>query len=163
MANLLTLKGEFIEDSFSLITDTDATLPEGDVIVPLSVWLAQKDSLLARSSKVAVWIAADETAEQISEHTEGLAFIAIDFPKFIDGRGYTTARLLAEQFGFNGTLRAIGDVLIDQLFFYHRVGFTEFDVREDQVKENAIAALSTFSETYQISVEQPEPLFRRRA
>ena len=84
-------------------------------------------------------------------------------PIFSDGRGYSTARLLAERFGYQGEIRAFGDVLIDQVYYLSRVGFNSLELRADQIVENAIKALSTFSEDYQTSANQPTPLFRRRA
>ena len=81
---------------------------------------------------------------------------------FVDGRGYTLARLLRERHGYRGELRAIGDVLRDQLYYLSRCGFDAFAMRADQVPQQALSAFDEFSEAYQASVERPEPLFRRR-
>jgi uncharacterized protein (DUF934 family) len=86
----------------------------------------------------------------------------VHFPTFTDGRGYSTARLLRERYGYRGELRAVGDVLRDQLFYLSRVGFDAFALRQDQDAEGALASLADFSESYQASVERPQPLFRRR-
>jgi uncharacterized protein (DUF934 family) len=90
------------------------------------------------------------------------ARVEVNFPKFTDGRGYSIARLLRERHGYKGELRAVGDVLRDQIFYLSRCGFDAFLLREDQDAEEALAALHDFSEAYQASVERPEPLFRRR-
>ena len=91
-----------------------------------------------------------------------LALIAVDFPAFKDGRGYSTAWLLRSRYGWTGELRAIGDVLRDQMFFYKRVGFNAYAVREDKDIEEALIGLNDFSDVYSGSIDQPIPLFRRR-
>jgi uncharacterized protein (DUF934 family) len=89
--------------------------------------------------------------------------IAVHFPKFADGRGYSIATLLRKRIGFTGELRAVGDVLCDQLFYMSRVGFDALALREDQDPETALKALAQFTHSYQDSVDTPSPLFRRRA
>jgi hypothetical protein len=86
----------------------------------------------------------------------------VNFPVFTDGRGYSIGRLLRERYGYTGELRAVGDIMQDQLFYLSRVGFDAFLLRADQSVEGAITALDSFSEAYQASVERPDPLFRRR-
>ena len=81
---------------------------------------------------------------------------------FSDGRGYSYAQLLSTQYGYSGELRAIGDVLRDQLFYLKRCGFNSFALREDQKIEEAVNNLSDFNETYQASSDNPKPLYARR-
>jgi uncharacterized protein (DUF934 family) len=87
--------------------------------------------------------------------------VAVDFPKFADGRGYSIAYNLRARLGYTGELRAIGDVLRDQLFYMQRVGFDAFAVRADKNIHDALKGLTDFSETYQSSWDQKNPLFRR--
>ena len=89
--------------------------------------------------------------------------IAIDFPVFNDGRGYSIAAVLRSRYKYRGDLRAIGDVLIDQLFFMRRVGFTSFLLRADQDHVKAAAKMRTFSDAYQGAADNPLPAFRRHA
>ena len=96
-------------------TAEGVAIPEGKVIVPLAVWQSRRDSLLARGD-VAVWLASDERPEALKDDVATLPLIAVDFPKFGDGRGYSTAYNLRARLGYQGELRAIGDVLRDQLF-----------------------------------------------
>ena len=91
-----------------------------------------------------------------------LSWSPVNFPQFTDGRGYSIARLLRERYGWRGELRAIGDVLRDQLFYLSRCGFDAFALRDDQDPHAALTAFDDFSEAYQASVERPQPLFRRR-
>jgi uncharacterized protein (DUF934 family) len=94
-------------------------------------------------------------------HFGRLSLVAIHFPKFTDGRGYSIAAAL-RHLGFRGELRATGDVLIDQLFFLKRVGFTSFALRADQDPAAARRALSTYSAVYQATADGAVPAFRRR-
>ncbi|MGB8339592.1 MAG: DUF934 domain-containing protein [Burkholderiales bacterium] len=156
-----------IDDTWQLLRPaSDGALPElpaqGDLIVPLALWQAQREALLTHKSKFGVWLAPNDEPENIATDLDKLTVIAVDFPQFTDGRGYSIARLLRERYKFAGELRAIGDVLCDQLFYMQRCGFNAFAVREDKNIQDALKALDDFSETYQVSVEQPQPLFRRR-
>ncbi len=96
-------------------------------------------------------------------YLDAVPLIAIDFPVFNDGRGYSTAAVLRSRYQYRGDLRAIGDVLIDQLFFLRRVGFTSFLLRADQDHLKAVAKLRTFSDAYQGAADDPLPAFRRHA
>jgi uncharacterized protein (DUF934 family) len=135
-------------------------VPDGKQIVPLNVWLAQKSQLQVRSD-IGVWIASDECAEVLGDAVTTLPLIAVDFPSFADGRGYSIAYQLRARQGFEGELRAIGDVLRDQLFYMQRVGFNAFATRPDRSIEDALKGLTDFSDTYQTSWDQKTPLFRR--
>lgn len=141
-------------------TADTVAIPAGKTIVPLKVWLLQKASLEQRSD-IGVWFSSDEQAKQLGADIQRFSVIAIDFPKFADGRGYSIAYNLRTRFGYNGELRAIGDVLRDQLFYMQRVGFNAFAVRADKNIHDALKSLSDFSEKYQTSVDEREPLFRR--
>ena len=89
------------------------------------------------------------------------SMIAIPFPLFTDGRGYSLARILREQYDFKGELRAVGDVLQDQLFYMKRCGFNAFVIRSDKNIEEALSSLHDFSVTYQAATDQPLPHFRQ--
>lgn len=139
-----------------------AEVPPGAVIVPLPVWQAQREALIARAD-IGVWIAPDQSADSLKDDFPRLKVIAVDFPKFTDGRGYSIAYNLRRRLGWQGELRAIGDVLRDQLFQMARCGFNAFATRADRSIHDALKGLSVFSETYQASVDNPVPLFRRVA
>jgi uncharacterized protein (DUF934 family) len=149
-----------------LVAGEDGFVPDfpdaADLVVPLKLWRLRRDDLLDRSGRSGVWLAADEDPAALAGDLERLALVAVSFPKFSDGRGFSTARLLRERYGFEGELRAIGDVLRDQLLFLSRCGFDAFALRADQDAESALAAFDDFSEAYQGAVDQPQPLFRRR-
>jgi len=109
-----------------------------------------------------VWLEANEGPEAIADDLQRFTLIAVNFPKFGDGRGYSIARLLRERYGYKGELRAIGDVLHDFLYFMKQCGFDSFALRDDQDVNEALAAFDTFSDGYQTSALRPVPLFRRR-
>jgi len=142
-------------------TPETVEVPAGKVIVPLKVWQARRDTLLARTGQLGLWFASDELAQSVKDDLDRFAVIAVDFPKFTDGRGYSIAYNLRKRFGYKGELRAIGDVLRDQLFQMARCGFDAYATRQDRSIDDALKGLTVFSETYQAAVDEPLPLFRR--
>jgi uncharacterized protein (DUF934 family) len=140
----------------------DAALPPGPVIVPLSLWKARRAELAARPAPVGVWLGPDDDPLELSADVSSLLIVAVHFPKFTDGRGYSTAVLLRTRLGYRGELRAFGDVGRDQLFYLKRCGFDSFRLASHRDPEAAIPGLETFSLRYQGSVDDPQPLFRKR-
>ncbi|MCX7628294.1 MAG: DUF934 domain-containing protein [Methylophilaceae bacterium] len=141
-------------------------IPSGKVIIPLSVWLARKEELAARvaASEIGVWLETHELVEDLVgslPDINALPVIAIHFPRFADGRGFSIATLLRTRFGYRNEIRAVGDVLRDQLFYMKRCGFDAFAIREDRSAEEALASLRDFSEPYQGAVDNPLPVWRR--
>ncbi|MFM9967820.1 MAG: DUF934 domain-containing protein [Burkholderiales bacterium] len=156
-----------VADKWQLLKlGADGALPsvpaEGDVLVPLKVWLAQHDALAVRAGLTGVWLDSNEGAETVAADLKRLPLIAINFPAFTDGRGYSTARLLRERYGYSGELRAIGDVGRDHLLNMQRCGFDAYLLREDEDVEVALTAFDDLPVAYQASVVEPQPLFRRR-
>lgn len=154
-----------VDDSFTFVSPADdgsLTLPAGDVLVSLATWQSHRDELLAHPFGKGVKLKADEFAEAISDDLDKLALVAIEFPAFADGRGYSTAYTLRSRYGYKGELRAVGDVFKDTLFYQQRSGFNAFAVRADKNIEDALQALDTFSSPYQGTASDPAPLFRRR-
>ncbi|MGQ0522209.1 MAG: DUF934 domain-containing protein [Betaproteobacteria bacterium] len=156
------------EDSWQLLeAPAGGRMPaiplEGDVIVPLELWMGEREALLARKARVGVWLQGSEDPERIAADLAHLPLVAIHFPKLVDGRGYSIARLLRERHGYRGELRAIGDVQRDQLLFLSRCGFDAFALKQGADPQAALSAFAEFSETYQASADSALPLFRRRA
>ena len=92
----------------------------------------------------------------------GVALIAVEFQKFVDGRGLSIATLLRRRLGYTGELRAVGDVARDQLFQMARCGFTAFALRADQDPADCLNAFNEFGDVYQDDAQGGRPLFRRR-
>ena len=160
------IKNNQVVDETWHLLPKDVTLDElsncDDYIVPLNLWREHAHALKARDGGLGVWLDADEEAEEIGEDVGQFQVIALNFPAFTDGRSYSNARLLRDRYGFKGELRAIGDVLRDQLFYMHRCGFDAFAVRPDKDPYEALESLKDFSVTYQAASDEPRPLFRRR-
>jgi uncharacterized protein (DUF934 family) len=144
-----------LDKDMSELPDTQA------VLFPLEQFLANPESVLA-NVEAGVWLDSDQEPSALAPYIEKLSLIAINFPKFVDGRGYSYARQLRDKYQYQGELRAIGDVLQDQLFYMKRCGFDSFAIREDKDAEHARLGLNAFTECYQAATDQPEPLFRRR-
>jgi uncharacterized protein (DUF934 family) len=147
-----------VTDTWRVLQPEDAVPFAGKVIVSLSVWREQGPALKERNGSIGVWLAPDDEPSEIGKLP---ALIAVHFPAFTDGRGYSTARLLRQRYGFTGELRAFGDILRDQLFELARCGFDSFVLRDDQDADDALRAFDDFSETYQAAADRG-PLFDRR-
>jgi uncharacterized protein (DUF934 family) len=144
-------------------TPESVALPAGDVIFPLAVWLARKNEIVSCHKRIGLLLQPDDKVEEIAADLEYFVIVAVHFPKFVDGRGYSTAALLRQRHHYQGELRAVGDVLHDQLFFMKRVGFDSYALKDGKDAVYAIdRGFSPFSDTYQASTDQPEPHFRRR-
>jgi len=138
-------------------------LPRGPVIVPLALWKARREEWIARGEPVGVWLKPDEEPAAIAPDLEHLAIVAVHFPKWGDGRGYSSGTLLRSRHGYRGELRAFGDLGRDHLLFLARCGFDSFRLGERHDPEAALASFGDFTLAYQGAVDDPAPLFRRRA
>ncbi|TAK91189.1 MAG: DUF934 domain-containing protein [Burkholderiaceae bacterium] len=152
-----------VDDHWLVIHDSSELPAQGDVIVTLAFWHAHRDTLLSRAGKLGVWVKPDDDVAEIANDLTHFALIAIDFPAFADGRGFSSAYLLRTRYGYSGELRAVGDVLRDQMFYMQRVGFNAFAVRADRSIEDALKSLNDFTDVYQGSADQSQPHFRRHA
>ncbi len=126
-------------------------------VLDLEQWLQAND----RATR-AVMLEPGETLAPLLEHIDDIPLVLVNFPTFMDGRGFSYGRELRER-GYQGELRAVGHFMRDQLTYLSRCGFDAFQFEDEQELEEALASLAEFSEYYQASVDQPEPLFRRRA
>lgn len=123
-------------------------------IVPLATWKVAQTALRARANPVGVLLPPDANLADLAGDsdrldTTGIALIAIDFPAYTDGRGYSLAQLLRKRYGYTGELRAVGDVMIDTIHYQARVGFDSFLVKPGHDPQKALAAFKTFSVHYQ--------------
>lgn len=152
-------------DSWTLIREGQGDLPSGPVLLPLSRWLPRQDRAVLAGERLSldgVWLGPDDEVETLKPFLAVLPLIAVDFPSFRDGRGYSQAYLLRTRLHWTGELRAIGDVLRDQLSHMRQCGFDCFAVREDKSIEDALKGLAGVSVVYGRSAIEPRPLFRRR-
>jgi uncharacterized protein (DUF934 family) len=154
---------QVVNDDWLIVEGTETSIPEGvSLLLPFTLWQTHNDTLTHRND-IGVWFDSEEMPT--TEHAEALnalPLIAIRFPVFTDGRGFSIARLLRERFNYTGELRAFGYVLRDQLCYMKRCGFNSFVLQEHANIEAAAESLRDFTEFYQTSVDQPIPLFRRQ-
>ncbi len=158
--------GRIVDDAWTFVDATEGLrdLPDdASVLVPLALWKAERIALLGRTAPLSVRLEASDEPAELADDLSRLALIAIDFPKFTDGRGYSIARVLRERHGYRGRVRAVGDVLRDQLFYMLRSGFDSFAMKHQELIEDALTSYRVFSEGYQTSVDRPVPLFKRRS
>lgn len=153
------------EDQWQQVADeADATqLPAGDIIVPLPLWQAHREQLLQRQGQLGIRLNGDNEVAEIAADLSRISLIALQFPAFRDGRCYSIARALRQHYSYTGELRAIGNVLRDQLGYMSRVGFDAFEIDPKQDIEDALKAFDEISVRYQSSSDEPLPLYRRRA
>ncbi len=153
---------QVVEDAWTLVEDGAAWDGSAGRLLALKDALAQAGRLRAAGA-MGVWLApTDDPAEAVTLF-DSITLIGVRFPSFTDGRGYSTAALLRSRHGWRGELRALGDVLQDQLFYLRRVGFDSFALRADRDPQVALPAFSTFSDSYQASIVPDTPSFRRAA
>lgn len=135
---------------------------ENPALIPADLWLAGYEHFTG-NDHIGVWFDSHDEPEIIADKVNELPLIGVNFPRFVDGRGYSIARLLRERFGYQNELRAIGDVLLDQLQFMKRCGFDSYVLRADKDISQAAKCLNFFSQGYQAATDTDLPLFRRRA
>ncbi len=146
---VLIKDNELSDDPFSYALEDNAIPAEGPVIVDLDRWQTDREVLLERDSPLGVRLKSDQSPELIADDLPKLAIIALEFPAFRDGRAYSYARILRERYGFTGEVRAVGDVLMDQIHFMLRSGFNAFELEGKDPLGSFRAALADFSVWYQ--------------
>jgi uncharacterized protein (DUF934 family) len=151
MTTLVRSDGRVDADTFAMF-DADEPMPaEGDVIVSLERWERDREALLQRADRIGVRLASDESPDRIGADLDALDVVALEFPGFRDGRAYSYARLLRDRFGYAGEIRAVGNVLIEQLAFMLRVGFDAFELQSDDAAGDFRAVVDEISVRYQPS------------
>jgi uncharacterized protein (DUF934 family) len=149
MPRRLLRNAEIIVDPWRYVAEAAADTA-APLIVTLTQWQMEPDTWLARGTSLGVVLSPAHRVEQIAADLKHFTLIAAEFPGPAEGRGYTQARQLREQWKFTGELRATGHVRRDQLFFMARCGFNSFELPDADL-EDAHTAFSTFSAAYQPS------------
>ena len=161
----LAAGGRIVDDVWTTVETAEglhAVADDAAVLVSHAVWSAERESLVARGTPIGVCLEPQDDPVSIADDLAHLGLVAVHFPKFTDGRGYSIARLLRQRHGYIGPLRATGDVLRDQLFYLLRCGFDGFAMKHDDHIEDALSAYRDFTEAYQTAVDRTVPLFARR-
>ena len=158
----LIKSGAYAQDSFVPVAD-DATLPDGAVLVSLARFQKERDTLLARNTPIGVKLASDQNPQVLADDISRLSLVALEFPKFRDGRAFSWARILRTRLGFTGEIRAVGDFLYDQVNYQHRVGFDAWEVPDHFTLEMFQKALSEMTDVYQPSADGKKTIRELRA
>jgi uncharacterized protein (DUF934 family) len=153
--------GAVADNNWTVLQQPVESIPAGDILVPLNYWLEHRVELKQQSGQVGVWLDSDEEVESLADDLPQLPVVALNFPKFVDGRGFSSARLLRDRYDYQGEVRAIGNIIQDQLFMLQRCGFSQFSLANDIDLEAAAKSLNDFSDGYQTAADQAEPLFKR--
>jgi uncharacterized protein (DUF934 family) len=155
--------GRFVlaEDPFTHVAD-DQDIASGDVIISLTRFQAEGDALLHAGRAVGVRLEPGEEVEALAYDLPRIALVALAFPKFRDGRAYTSARLLRERYGFKGEVRAVGEVLREQAGFMVRTGFDGFEPADGSTPEDWARAADRYRHVYQRSSDRRTPAFAER-
>lgn len=152
---------QFVDSSFARVADGEA-LPDGAVIVSFKRFQAERETLMQRNAPLGVRIASDQSPESLGADVQHFAVIELEFPKFRDGRGYSHARVLRDRLGYNGEIRAVGDVLRDQWLYMSRCGVDAFEVHPGTRIEEFRAAMSEQTVFYQRSADRHASIFELR-
>ena len=156
------ISGAYAQDSYASVAD-DAALPEGAVLVSLPRFQKEREHLLERNTPIGVKLQSHENPEILGADVSRLSLIALEFPKFRDGRAFSWARMLRTRLGFTGEIRAVGDFLFDQVNYQHRVGFDAWEVPDHFTIEMFQKALREMTNVYQPSTDGKKTIRELRA
>jgi uncharacterized protein (DUF934 family) len=143
-----------VDDPWLFVQDEEPLPEAGAVIVTLARWQANRDQLLARPTPLGLKLKSDQPPSLIAGDIERFDVIALEFPKFTNGRAYSSARLLRERYGFRGELRAVGNVLRDQLALMRRCGFDSYEIPPQADAAAWLSSLGGISVAYQPATDE---------
>jgi uncharacterized protein (DUF934 family) len=152
----LIRSGEVVDDPWLRVAD-DQDVPDGPVIVTLARWQDARANLSEHHGPLGIALRSDQSPSLIAGDLDRFALVALDFPAFTDGRAYSYARLLRERYGFKGEVRAVGNVLRDQLAFMVRCGFDAFEIADADAAQTFKKALGEITVAYQPASDPRRP------
>jgi uncharacterized protein (DUF934 family) len=151
-------------DKWRTVTGEDGPMvtltPAGFSLLSIAQWHGVRSQWPADMA-VGVTLANDFDVEELGDDLPRLSLVALQFPKWVDGRAYSQAHLLRARLRYRGEVRATGEVLVDMLPLLQRTGFDSAVLRADQSLDAAERALEFFPSFYQGDLQNPHPLFAR--
>lgn len=156
--------GRVIEDGFVTVADDSPIPSDRPAIISLQRWRDERETFHGRNARIGVRVPSDVRARDLADHLDGVSLVALEFPKFRDGRAFTTARELRERWNFTGEIRAVGHVIADQYQHLLRTGFNTVELPEGAKPEQWEAAQKSLTVAFQPSgdeTQQLNPLARR--
>jgi uncharacterized protein (DUF934 family) len=155
----LLINREVVADNWTLINEE--TLDQaGDIIVPLALYLENRDSLENREGQLAIQVNGDDDLDELLSNLDKFPLIAVDFPAFRDGRGFSIARLLVRA-GYKGEIRATGDVGRDRIAYMERCGFTAIQISDEIYKDEMLSAFTEVSNYYQSATDSNRAVYHQ--
>ena len=158
----LIKSGAYAQNAYAPVAE-DAALPDGAIIVSLARFQKDREALLTRNTPLGIRLQSHENPETLGEDIHHFALVALEFPKFRDGRAFSWARMLRTRLDFTGEIRAVGDFLYDQVSYQHRVGFDAWEVPDNFTIEMFNRALSEMTNVYQPSADGKKTIRELRA
>ena len=158
----LIKEGQFVEDAWCTVGDGEDMPADCPAIISLDRWQADRETLLKRNAPLGIKLESGQDPEEIKDDLDRFDVIALEFPQFKNGRGYSYARLLRERYGYQKELRAVGDVLRDQLLFMARCGIDAFEVSERITLDGYRAAMDEISVFFQPAADDRAPVLSLR-
>lgn len=155
----LLINREVVADNWTLINE-ESLDQAGDIIVPLALYLENKEALEGREGQLAIQVNGDDDLAVVLESLDKFPLIAIDFPAFRDGRGFSIARLL-NRAGYKGEIRATGDVGRDRIAYMERCGFTAIQISDEIYKDEMLSAFTEVSNYYQSATDDNRAVYHQ--
>jgi len=157
----LIKNGIEVDDIWAFLPDESELAADGCFTVSLSRYLDGADNLRARNDCIGVRLTPDDDPSLLADHLDHVQLIEVAFPKYTDGRGYSQAQLLRRRYSYNGEIRAVGQVLRDQILYMHRSGFNAYETARADLS-SILEALTEYSEYYQPAAVDAPTVFQRR-
>jgi len=145
----LVKQGRITTDPFVHVADGAELPDDGAILIPAARFLEDPEGVLKRAGKVGVIWPNNRDLDDLVPYLDRVAAVALVFPSFRDGRAYSQARLLRERHGYDGEMRATGQVLRDQFVFMSRAGFDAFEVKKDADADAFAETVKRYSVFYQ--------------
>ncbi len=124
----LLKNGQLVNDLWTILDDGRNPFSVDNPLITLESWKQHEVEIIRQNKPIGIFLRSDQSPEKIGESMDRFSLVAIDFPVFTDGRGFSYARILREQLGYKGELRAVGDVRRDQYLYMLRCGFNAFEI-----------------------------------
>lgn len=149
--------GDIVQDEWQRFTPQADEAPpaEGKWLVPMAYWLENSASLRTGGAQIGILVAPDDVAEDLEDRLEGAAIVAVDFPAFTDGRGFSLGYLIRNRLGWRGEMRAVGEILIDTVHYLARCGFDSFTLKVGHDAQHALRQFKAFTVHYQSQYANP--------
>lgn len=154
--------GRLAEETWTDVADDEAITADIDPVVSLERWQSERETLSGRNRPIGLRLRSEQSPAAVAEDVDRFDVIALEFPKFTDGRSYSHARLLRERYGYRGELRAVGNVLRDQFQFLLRCGFDSLEVADEKLADAWEEATSEIAQVYQRATDPRAPIWAQR-